>query len=82
MIVPKQDFVAEHGVKTTLGFGSGYARHPALVTLFAFTDETVARPEAEPVAGLLEAFIAATEPLAGEGCFFAGGERGRGSTPR
>lgn len=70
MIVPKQEFVAASGVKTTVGFGSGYARHPTLVTLFAFTNETVERLAVEPFANLLEAFIASTESLVGQGRFF------------
>ena len=75
MIVPKQDFVAENGVRTTLGVGSGYTRHPTLVTLFAFTDETLEVSAVEPVANLLEAFIVSTEPLVGEGRFFSRGEQ-------
>lgn len=70
MIVPKQDFVGAHGVKSVFGFGSGYARHPTLVTLFAFTNETVERSAVEPFTNLLEAFIASTESLVGQGRFF------------
>ena len=72
MIVPKQEFVAGCGVKTTLGFGSGYAGYPVLVTLFAFTNETVERSAVEPFTNLLETFIALTESLVGEGRFFTG----------
>lgn len=70
MIVPKQEFVGAHGVKSVFGFGSGYARHPTLVTLFAFTNETVERSAVEPFTNLLEAFIASTESLVGRGHFF------------
>lgn len=70
MIVPKQEFVGAHGVKSVFGFGSGYARHPTLVTLFAFTNETVERSAVEPFTNLLEAFIASTESLVGQGQFF------------
>ena len=72
MIVPRQEFVAESSVRTTLGFGSGYARHPTIVTLFAFTGETVERTAAEPFTILLEAFISSTESLVGQGRFFEG----------
>lgn len=72
MIVPKQEFVAEWGVRTTLGFGSGYQRHPALVTLFAFTNETVAQSTVAPCADLLEAYVASTESLVGTGRIFEG----------
>jgi len=72
MIVPKQDFVTANGVKTTLGFGSGYAGHPTLVTLFAFTNEIIEKPVAEPLMDLLEGFISSTESLVGQGRFFEG----------
>jgi len=70
MIVPKQEFVADSGVKTTLGFGSGYAGHPALVTLFAFTNETVEKPAVEPMAALLDGYIGITERLVEAANFF------------
>lgn len=70
MIVPKQDFVAAAGVKTTLGFGSGYADHPTMVTLFAFTNEVIEKSTVEPISKLLEAFIASTAALVREGRFF------------
>lgn len=76
MIVPRQEFVAESAVRTTLGFGSGYARHPTLVTLFAFTNETVERSAVEPFANLLEAFISSTESLVGQSRFFSGSNSG------
>lgn len=70
MIVPKQEFVGTHGVKSVFGFGSGYVRHPTLVTLFAFSNETVEGSAVEPFTNLLEAFIASTESLVGRGHFF------------
>jgi hypothetical protein len=70
MIVPKQEFVAASGVKTTLGFGSGYAGKPTLVTLFAFTNEILDRSAVEPLANVLEAFISATEELVAKDRFF------------
>lgn len=70
MIVPKQDFVAAAGVKTTLGFGSGYTEHPTMVTLFAFTNESIERSAVEPISKLLEGFIASTVALVEEGRFF------------
>jgi len=72
MIVPKQEFVAASGVKTTLGFGSGYAGHPTLVTFFAFTNETLERSAVEPFANVLEAFISSTGELVSQGRFFEG----------
>lgn len=70
MIVPKQDFVAGSGVKTTLGFGSGYVSHPTLATLFAFTNETLEISAVEPFENALEAFISSTEELVTKRRFF------------
>jgi len=72
MIVPKQDFVAANGVRTTLGLGSGYSGHPTMVTLFAFTGETIERPVVESLAKLLDGFISSTESLVGQGRLFEG----------
>lgn len=63
MIVPKQEFVAANDVKTSLGFGSGYASHPTLVTLFAFTGETFEKSAVEPMTALVEAYLEITERL-------------------
>lgn len=70
MIVPKQEFVAASGVKTTLGFGSGYPGHPTLVTLFAFTNETLEKPAVGPVENVLEGFISSTRELVAKERFF------------
>lgn len=70
MIVPKQEFVAASGVQTVLGFGSGYTGHPLLVTLFAFTSETVERSVAEPIAALLDTYVGMTEQLVSKGRLF------------
>ncbi|KAF0215946.1 MAG: hypothetical protein FD174_3956 [Geobacteraceae bacterium] len=72
MIVPKQDFVAASGIKTTLGFGSGYTCHPTMVTLFAFTNEIIERSAVEPLTNLLEGFVSSTESLVGQGRFIYG----------
>ena len=61
LVVPRQEFVTEHGVKTSLGFGSGYASYPAIVILFAFTDEVLTRATVEPFAQLLDAYISISE---------------------
>lgn len=70
MVVPKQEFVAANNVKTTLGFGSGYTGHPTLVTVFAFTNETIDISTLEPFKNLLEKFISSTESLVSQGRFF------------
>jgi hypothetical protein len=69
-IVPRQQFVAENGVKSSFGFGSGYLNHPTLATLFAFTSEELDEQAMAPVPGLLEAFIAATCRLVGANRYF------------
>lgn len=71
MIVPKQDFVREYGVKSVFGFGSGYPNCPSPVTLFAFTEQALGADSLAPFTGLLDAFIATTAPLAEQGRFFA-----------
>jgi hypothetical protein len=75
MIVPKQDFVAANNVRTVLGFGSGYATHPTLVTLFAFTNETIERSEAEPLASLLDAYLESSAELVRQGRVFKSGQQ-------
>lgn len=70
MIVPKQDFVAVSGVKTTFGFGSGYAGHPTLVTLFAFTNEYIEPAVVRPITTLLDHYMNASEKLIKQGSVF------------
>lgn len=68
--VPGQAFVAEHGVKTVAGCGAGYARHPALATLFAFASEHLEREHVEPFTTLLDAHRELSEPLLAAGALF------------
>ncbi len=70
MVVPRQEFVVENGVKSVFGLGSGYPAYPSLVTLFAFTDEELAPDALAPCAGLLEHFITSTASLVGQERFF------------
>jgi hypothetical protein len=70
MIVPVQEFVVANNVKTVLGVGSGYANHPALLTLFAFTNEIINKREARPLATQLDAFKSLSGELVGQGCVF------------
>lgn len=69
-IVVKQDFVAEYGVKTSLGFGSGYAHHPTLITLFLFANEFVERTVASRCMELLEIYKCMTRSAVANGTFF------------
>ncbi len=70
MVVPKQDFVTEHNVKTVLGFGSGYSNHPTLVTLFIFTNEILDKSMMEPFVTLLESYKSASKKIVADGRFF------------
>ena len=71
MVVPMQEFVAAHRVRTVLGFGESYGSHPGLLTLFAFANETIGRTAAEPLALLLAAYRDFTEEMAARGHVFA-----------
>jgi len=71
MIVPRQDFVSENGIKTVLGFGAGYPHCPAIATFFLFTDEVLERAPMEPFASLVKAFLPISSELVGQGRFFA-----------
>lgn len=70
MVVPKQEFVASNGVKTSLGFGSGYVGHPTLVTLFAFTNEYVEPDIVRPLTTLLDSYMNVSEELVRQGKIF------------
>ncbi len=70
MVVPRQDFVSENNIKTVTGFGAGYSGHPALVTLFLFTNEILIKPMLEPFAAILEVFKSMSEKLVKNGHFF------------
>lgn len=67
MIVPRQEFVAENNVRTTLGFGSGYSNHPTVVTLFAFTNEILNESMMKSFTALLEAYLEKTRGLVEKG---------------
>ncbi|MGA3209048.1 MAG: hypothetical protein ABSE05_14670 [Syntrophales bacterium] len=71
MVVPRQEFVADYGVKTALGFGGGYTSHPTIIILFAFTNEILSRPAAEPFTQLLEAYRSVSGKLIENGRIFA-----------
>jgi hypothetical protein len=70
MIVPAQEFVADNNVRTVFGFGSGYAHHPALLTLFAFTNDGLNETMMKPFARLLATYRSLTEELIRSGSIF------------
>lgn len=70
MAVPRQQFVAENQVKTALGFGTGYPDHPTIVTLFAFTNETLERTQVEGFAPLLQNYLRISKEILCSGPIF------------
>jgi len=63
MVVPRQEFVSENDVKTALGFGTGYSDYPTIVTLFAFTNETLNKTAMEPFSSLLQNYLSISGDL-------------------
>lgn len=63
MAVPAQDFVHASGIRTVVGIGSGYSRHPTLVTLFVFASEQFPASKVLALPGLLEIFLQRTEDV-------------------
>jgi hypothetical protein len=70
MVVPRQDFVSGNGVKTALGFGAGYRNHPTIITLFAFTNETVEESAVENFSVLLQSYLSVSEHALTKGSLF------------
>lgn len=71
MIVPRQEFVTDNNVKTVLGVGSGYSNHPAIVTLFAFTNETLSESMMKPFASLIETYTSISKEHVRKGHIFS-----------
>ena len=61
-IIPAQDFIAEHGVRTVFGMGGAYLSG-TLVACIVFAGAQLSRQQAERFAGLVTPFKAATAPL-------------------
>jgi hypothetical protein len=69
-IIPAQDFVSGHNVKTVFGVGGGYAGGRILV-IVAFTRDLVPRSAAERFVGLRDAFKGTTSSLVEAGKVFS-----------
>jgi hypothetical protein len=69
-IIPAQDFVALHRIRTVFGMGGAYMRG-TLVTAIVFSRESLDRPSAERLATLVSDFKLATEPLVSAGKIYA-----------
>ena len=68
-IIPAQDFVARHGVKTVFGMGGAYLAG-SMVCGIVFAAEPVPRAQAERFARTISIFKAATLRLARQNLFF------------
>jgi hypothetical protein len=68
-IIPAQEFVREHGVRTVFGFGGGYA-DGTFAALIAFCREPVARAQAERMMPCFNAVKAATMEAVKQRRFF------------
>ena len=68
-IIPAQDFVAAHGVKTVFGMGGAYLAG-SMVCAIVFAAEFVPRAQAERFARTISIFKAATLRLARQNRFF------------
>jgi hypothetical protein len=70
LIIPAQDFVSAHGVRTVFGGGGAYYDGTVVVSIF-FTRETLTRSEAERFGPLASIFKARTSRLVTSGHIFS-----------
>lgn len=68
--VPVQEFVHRYGVVTAIGCGGGYAAHPSLVTLFAFTNEPLQPQHVQPLMQVLKEYTRISEQAVCRGDYF------------
>jgi hypothetical protein len=61
-VIPAQDFVTEHGIRTVFGMGGCYLLG-TLAAAIVFTRERLSRAQAEWLASVVSVFKIATEPL-------------------
>ncbi len=69
LVIPAQDFVATHGVKTVFGLGGTYAEG-TILTLIVFTRDLLEKAEIEPYVRLVSLLKAATAALVKDGRIF------------
>jgi hypothetical protein len=70
MIVPAREFVAKNRIGTVLGFGSGCPNSPALLMLFAFTNEVFDQTDAASLCFMKEMLKSVSgELVAGKSLF-------------
>lgn len=72
LIIPAQDFVAAHNVKTVFGLGSSYVGGALAVMIF-FTTETLTKAHAERLSLFMSAFKAKTAGLLRKQTVFSDG---------
>lgn len=69
-VVPAQDFVAKHGIKTVFGMGGHYL-DGTLVAAIVFARESLPRSQAETFASLISGFKTSTASFVRAGSIFA-----------
>lgn len=69
-IIAAQDFVADHGVKSVFGFGSGFQGNSTLVVLVVFTQEHLERSVVRPLVKVMEGFKRTAMEHVAAGNFF------------
>lgn len=72
LIIPAQDFVAKHNVKTVFGMGGAYL-NGSFVVFVAFTRETIDKSRIEPLMTLVNFFKTATMNAVVGGKLFVSG---------
>lgn len=71
-VIPAQDFVLQHGVRSVLGFGGSYVILPMFVSTIAFTQEKITKQTAMNMLQLSSAFKAGTTRFVSRGRVFEG----------
>lgn len=70
LVIPDQDFVSTHDVRSVFGMGGAYP-WGGFVSVIVFANETLSRPTAERYTPLLSVFKTATSSLVGDGKIFS-----------
>jgi hypothetical protein len=66
LVIPAQSFVSEHDIKTVFGMGGSYL-DGSMIAAVIFTRETIERPTAERLAGVITQLKIASEALVRQG---------------
>ncbi|MFC1835736.1 hypothetical protein ACFL2Q_13535 [Thermodesulfobacteriota bacterium] len=69
-VIPAQDFVARHDVRTVFGFGGAYVTRTMFATIVVFTRETIEKNTVELLQPIVSAIKAASGEQASQGRIF------------